>query len=256
MATWCVIAVVQFQILFVGINLCFCKEIERKTYRKAQVQEESQSSSPPLFAEIKTVLSPTDKLFLAELDRIEQTQREKGNQSFARVVAILKETDSNLVAQNALICLRCFYQVPLEILRELYPLAFCDDRDIKAILAHTLTWFGYSDSLATLFILASDADPFVVTSATTMLCHFGIEGITALPFIKKNTDSFDYNPLFLAKVIRHISFQVFLGAGIQFLPSAKRVRVIVKSLSPKGVWKDETLNIDLVNIRDTVREKH
>lgn len=172
-----------------------------------------------------TKLQPKDEALLSEIRNIGWMQRNTGGQSFERTLQILKETDLSLVAEKALIYLVYFRGLTWANIRELHFLAYCDSVSVKTRLPRTLAWFRLPESIHTILVLICDPKDEVSQCATRMLCYFGIEALTALPFIRPNK-IVGFDALFLAKTLRHICFLVFTAAGQGVLPSNKSARVL------------------------------
>lgn len=215
------ITILQLFLTIAGLSVSFCDDFPQKKYREFHAQFSYRDGK---IINSTTKLLPEDENDLSVLENIEQQQRATGGQDFRKVIDILKRTDSSAVVEKALIALCRFRDLPRETVFELHSLANCENWNIKSPLAYTLGWFGHVESLPILFKLAGDENEIVSGSAITMLRYFGIEAMAAFPFIRKR-GPIGYDSLFLAKALRHICFLVFVPAGIQMLPSYKRVRV-------------------------------
>ncbi|MFZ2958815.1 MAG: HEAT repeat domain-containing protein [Candidatus Ozemobacteraceae bacterium] len=195
------------------------EELHRKSYREFVVIHDYDNRGH-LVAK-GTRLLPKDDELLARLKRINKIQCTFGEQNVSEVMNIIRETDLSLVVHRALILLPRFPDVHFDTISELHTLAYSNSPEIKAALPFVLAWFRYPESITTLIILANDQDRLVSCNARMALNYFGVEVLSALPFINMKYDRFDR--FFLAKVIQHIHFLVFVAAGQQILFPAKYI---------------------------------
>lgn len=229
-------SVVVWLILHFGLIIptAHCDEVRGKKYREFVSRLEFEAGK---LIDKSTKLFPEDVFFLNKLEKIDQSQRSKGDQDVTTVLEVIKISTSIRVIEKALSIFYYFKGVPLEVIRELHYLAYCDDENIKCALSSTLGWFRQPESIPALIHLVCDNNLRVSFQAMRMLRYFGIGALAAFPYIKPY-EFLGYDELFLAKVLRHIFFLVFVPAGQQILPSATRVRQRRDGPFPRSVDSD------------------
>lgn len=206
-------------VIFPTIFAALGQELPKKKFREYIVFHEVSNG---VVIDKSTKLLPEDEIFIRVLKKIAQNIHEQERESFKLVLDIIQKTDSSLVVQKAISTLFCFRGIPLDGVKKLHSLAYCDDAGIKSRLPYLFAWFGYKESVFPLIILAGDSDMRVREGAFLSLCYFGVEALAVVPHLEK-LNPVGFNQFFFAKLIRHVCYLVFVAGGQQILPMASVV---------------------------------
>jgi hypothetical protein len=203
-------------LLTLASSLLFANpDLSKKVYQEYVVMHDL------LGGDQTTKLSNADELLLKKVEDNNKNPTLK----FSELIQIFQEADSATIVETALYGLpKAYPDLKKKEMVFLHQLSQNKSAQITSCLPLILAFYGYKESVASLISIINHPDKNSSQSAVFYLCYFGVESLSALPYLAERPFN-DIDPHFRARITQNICKITFIGIGINFIPGAEIIRV-------------------------------